>query len=227
MNFDLIKQIDKVVVSEGVTKHEKEVEKSLDLTIEEWKLLVKKIAILEKILKPLKEQVGVIEEALLPVAKEMEDQRRVINDAIITVKETTKATVKYKEVVTKALEIATNDQKAVLNETIDKLTTKSVSNKLNILEPEIADFLVTLNQHVTSDELLERLGEIEKLPRNIINKKKRAGTISEGLSDKVPSISKIFNDVKNLLSFAFKSVYKKLEKSKKSAENFAKVANEK
>ncbi len=227
MNFDLIKQIDKVVVSEGVTKHEKDVEKSLELTIEEWKLLVKKIAILEKILKPLKEQVGVIEEVLLPVAKEMDDQRRVINDAIITVKETSKATVKYKEVVTKALEIATNDQKAVLNETIDKLTTKSVSNKLNILEPEIADFLVTLNQHVTSDELLERLGEIEKLPRNIINKKKRAGTIAEGLSDKIPSISKIFNDVKNLLSFAFKSVYKKLEKSKKSAEYLSKVAKEK
>jgi hypothetical protein len=157
----------------------------------------------------------------------MEDQRRVINSAIITIKEGSKSTVKYKEVVTKALEIATTDQKAVLNETIDKLTSKSVSTKLNILEPEIADFLVTLNQHVTADELLERLGEIDKLPRNIINKKKREGKIAEGLSDKLPSIAKIFGDVKNILSFAFRSVYKKLEKSKKSADKLAQIAQEK
>ncbi len=223
----LIREIDTIVILEGVTQHEKEVEASLELTIEDWKLLVKKIAILEKILKPLKEQVSVIEEALTPVAQEMEDQRRVINSAIITVKENSKSTVKYKEVVTKALEIATADQKAVLNETIDKLTTRSVSTKLNILEPEIADFLIGLNQHVTSDELLDRLGEIEKLPRNIINKKKREGKIVEGVSDKLPSISKIFSDVKHLLSFAFKSVYKKLEKSKKSADKLVEVANKK
>lgn len=223
----LIREIDGIVILEGVTKHEKDVEASLELTIEDWKLLVKKIAILEKILKPLKEQVSVIEEALIPVAQEMEEQRRVINSAIITIKESSKSTIKYKEVVTKALEIATADQKSVLNETINKLTTKSVSTKLNILEPEIADFLVTLNQHVTADELLERLGDIDKLPRNIINKKKREGKIAEGLSDKLPSIAKIFSDVKNILSFAFKSVYKKLEKSKKSADKLAQVAQEK
>lgn len=201
----------------------------VEVAIERWKQLVKIQALLDKALAPVKKEIGSIEEFLTPVAKEAYKGIYTVNDSIVEYKTRSSTSVKYQQVVQKALEIANEEHRKTLEATIESVTTRGVSESVKLLDPELDKYLGEIKDAITGDDILERLGDLEKLPRNIINKKKRDGLLAESQVNEaiIPSIKKIFGDISRMLKLAANKVQRQLNKFTKAADKLAEaVASE-
>ncbi len=213
---------------EGIEKKEERQElavaqEKVEEAIDRWKQLVKIQALLDKALGPIKKEISSIEDFLTPVTKEAYKGIYKVNDSIVELKSRSTTSVKYQQVVQKALEIANEEHRKILEATIESVTTRGVSESVKLLDPELDKYLADIKDAITGDDILERLGDLEKLPRNIINKKKRDGLLGESQINEaiIPSIKKIFGDISRMLKLSFNKVQRQLNRFNKAADKFA------
>lgn len=208
--MDLIKTVNdehlKFIIESELTNVEEK--------IKEWRDISKQQAVFAAVVKMMGKRITELEAELLPFAKEMESQQAVIDTAIVAYKTKSSTSVKYKEGFTKALEISNKKQREILNEFIGTVTTKGTKEQIEIADPDLEEFLVKLGE-VSPEELADKLGDVSKLPRNIVNKKKREGDLQEDMVDIAASAVKklvsIFKVSLNRLKSKFKSSQKAAE----------------
>ena len=199
------KEVNAIVEAESMT---------MDERVKEWREIKKKQAVMLSVGKMMAERIKDLEDEMLPIIKHQENQQDVIDSAIVEFKSAATKGVKYKQVVEKALEISNSKQQAILTEFIDSVTNRGVSEKIAIADPELDIFLKSLKD-VDPDDILSKLGSIDRIPKNILNKKKREADLQEGITDKIKSgfkavagaIKKAFTSLKNKIKSGDKSTH--------------------
>lgn len=150
--------------------------------VQEWRGIKKQQAVFVAITKMMASRISELEADLLPYVKDIAEQQTVIDTAVVAYKTRNATSVKYQAAFAKALEISNKKQREVLQEFLTTVTTKDTKESVAIADPDLEEFLAKLSD-VSIDELADKIGDVSKLPRNIVNKKKREGEIQEGVAE--------------------------------------------
>lgn len=172
--------------------------------MKEWREISGELAIFSAIAKKMASRVSEIESALVPIVKEADGQKEVIDNAILEYSQSKgKKSVSYSDLWSEALKAVSEDQKAVLEaykETISKVGAGSES--LKIIDPKLQKTLAGLKKDMTVEELKMLLKEIVKLPENDLQEASIIARVREAIK---------------MVIEAFKPVQMLQNKAKKSA----------
>jgi exonuclease VII large subunit len=155
----------------------------------------------------------------------MDNQQDVIDNAVVQFKSRKTSSIKYEAAFQKALEISNKTQRKTLNEFLDSVTKKGVSEKVAVADPELEEFMKELKD-ITPEELVSKMGTLKNYPKQIKNKRKRdAKKTEEGMNEAVTEdVSKAIKSLVNAVKSAFGKLKRLLSQGDKAAENLMAVA---
>lgn len=187
------------------------VEDDLEKKFMDWQNFKRQYSVLVLVADKIATRISEIEKDLKDVTKGAANQQVTIDDAIVSYKTRGNTSVSYAKVYAKALEIATADQKAVLEAFKATVTSNSVTESLKIVDPKLEEFLLGLKS-VTVDVLLTKLQDIKEIPD------KAPDFVVNAQSESVVSaIKDIWKKVKASWNTVLSKLHTALSKGQKSA----------
>jgi hypothetical protein len=220
--MNMIKEMEGKLIDRIINEAKDPQDEAIKASIQEWKTMQKKLAVMEKMSKAIAARINELEAGFEEVIKGATDNKAVVDGAIIeyTQKKGNK-TVKYKEVVDYTLKMVNEAQKKVLEDFIGTVTSSpEIKNVLTVVDPDLEKFLIDL-KGIQGKDMVDKIEDaaragFERLPKQVANAKKRE--LKEGVADNIAKV------VKNLVSrfkTVFKNVFKSLSASEKAAKAFA------
>lgn len=137
--------------------------------VEEWIQLNKEMESIKQKIKVMVAKSDELEKKLLPVVKEMEGQRAIVNDSIVKFKERNITSPSYKSMFEVALTKVNEATKRILLEVQEQFTKRSTKQSLELDEGKFIDFLKSLwnninifKKSVSDLQKVANMGEIKE-----------------------------------------------------------------
>lgn len=220
--MNLIKEMEGKLLDQIINEAKSPQDEAIKASITEWKLLQKKLAVVNKIAKAVTSRITELETGFEEVIKGIDGNKTVVDGAIIEyTQKKGNTTVKYKEAVDYALKMVNEAQKKVLEDFVKSVTKSGeIKNVLAVVDPDLEKFLIDLSS-IDGTDMMDKIEDaaragFDRLPKQVANAKKRV--VKEGVGENIAKV------VKNLVSkfkTVFRSVFKSIDKSKKAADAFA------
>ena len=188
-------------------------EDALALSIQEWRALKKQLALVSEIAGVIGGRISELEVDMQQIMEDTAKTQQTVDGAVITISSRKSTSVKYKEVVDKALEISNSKIRAYLESFIkDVATNSSVKQVLAIKDPEMA--------HVMSDVTRADPAELVKMVKKLrtLPQRKSKNKVEESIAQ---SIKELFSKLHAHLL----SLFKRAADMVRSAESLEKAAN--
>lgn len=199
-------------------------DESIKEAITEWKLIKRKLAVIEKIGKALSTRIDSLEEKFDEVIADVDGNKAVVDGAILEyVKKKSNTTVKYKEVVDYSLKMVNEAQKKVIEMFIASVTKQgTITDVLAVTDPELEKYLLELKD-VTGDELMDKIevmarAGFDRIPKQVSNAKKRA--VKEGV---VKDIATLIKHAASGFRTMFSKFFTAMKASQKATDSFVKA----
>lgn len=179
---------------------------SVEEAIEEWRILKKRMATMEKLMKEMNERTGELEGVLEAYVGREEGLVTTVDSALVEFKERKgRKNIAYAQAVKLALTKLNKTGQKVLNEAVVEFTkTGASSTYVKVSDPELQNFLADLTE-VPSDELWDRIGPLERFPKNALRRLRKenieADIINERVGEKIKNaLSKFKNAISGFIS---------------------------
>jgi hypothetical protein len=222
--LNLIREIEGKLLDAMIAEGKSPEDESIKLEIQEWKLMKKKLAVVEKMSKALSGRIAELEKNFEEVIKGVDGNKAVIDGAILEyTQKKGNTTVKYKEAVDYALKMVNEAQKRVIEDFVTSVTKSGeIRNVLSITDPELEKYLIDLGDAKGGDmmskiETAARAG-FDRLPAQVKNAKKRV--VKEGVTD---NIAKVVKHLVSGFKRVFASFFKSMAKADKATASFLKA----
>lgn len=190
---------------------------SVDDAIDEWRVLKKRMATMERLMKEMANRTGELEDVLQAYVGREEGLVTTVDSALIEFKERKgKKSTAYAKAVNLALTKLNKQGQKILNEAVVQFTkTGAGSQFVKVSDPELQSFLSDLSE-VPSNELWDRIGPLERFPKNALRKLQKENLdkdiINERVSDTIKSaLSKFRNAFKSFVSKYITKSFDKLD----------------
>lgn len=220
--MNLIKEMEGKLLDQIINEAKSPQDEAIKASITEWKLLQKKLAVVNKIAKAVTSRITELETGFEEVIKGIDGNKTVVDGAIIEyTQKKGNTTVKYKEAVDYALKMVNEAQKKVLEDFVKSVTKSGeIKNVLAVVDPDLEKFLIDLSS-IDGTDMMDKIEDaaragFDRLPKQVANAKKRV--VKEGVGENIAKV------VKNLVSkfkTVFRSVFKSIDKADKAASAFA------
>lgn len=203
-----------MIVEQGI------VDPQVEKMFREWQGMKRRFAVLDLVARKVAARIGELEGDLTGFIKQTHEQQFMIDDALAQYNTKKHTSTKYASVFKKALEIATADQKKILEEYKEAQTTRSVIDSVKIVDPNLESFLTSLNKMPT-DQLLGLMKDVQDIP-DVVPKTSKAWEPTEQMSRKTEGV---FSSMISKIKAGFKSLISALSGGQKSASNLLQVAS--
>lgn len=188
-------------------------EDALALSIQEWRALKKQLALVTEIAGVIGDRITELEVDMQQVMEDTAKTVQTIDGAVLTINSRKSTSVKYKEVVEKAMEISNSKIRAYLETFIkDVATNTSTKQVLAVKDPEMAHAV----SDVTRADPAELVKMVKKLRMLPARKNKKA--VQE-------SIAQTVKELFSKLHAHLLSLFKRAADMVRSAEKLEKAAN--
>lgn len=189
--------------------------------MKEWRELSIEKTLFELLFKKMAARTSEIEDVLMPIVRDADNQKEVIDNAIVEYKSRTGVTsYPYSDLWAQALKTVNEDQKAVLEayqETMKK--TGKLSESLKFCDPKMEKILAGVNKDLTIEELKAILVKIAKLPDHQSDADLKEGSILDHLRSAIRALKAVFKplQVANTKANASAAALMKIAKKKPEA----------
>lgn len=188
-------------------------EDALALSIQEWRALKKQLALVTEIAGVIGDRITELEVDMQQVMEDTAKTVQTVDGAVLTINSRKSTSVKYKEVVEKAMEISNSKIRAYLETFIkDVATNTSTKQVLAVKDPEMAHAV----SDVTRADPAELVKMVKKLRMLPARKNKKA--VQE-------SIAQTVKELFSKLHAHLLSLFKRAGDMVRSAEKLEKAAN--
>lgn len=182
--------------------------------MKEWRELSTEMELFNLLAKKMGSRVKEIESTLLPIVKAAENQKEVIDNAIIEFKSRKGTTsYPYSTLFEEALKIATDDQRDQLEafkESVKKIGEDSES--LKFCDPKMEKALAGISAKSTIEDLKARLVQVVKLPDH---QGLEEGSVLDHIRLAIKKIKLVFKGMHGVVKKASASADRLLEVAKK------------
>lgn len=162
--------------------------------MKEWRELSTEMELFGLLAKKMGARVKEIETTLLPIVKAAENQKEVIDNAIVEYKTRSGSTTyPYSAMWEEALKIATEDQKALLEKfkkSVEKVG--AASESLSVCDPKMEKALAGISAKSSIEEIKARVVKIVKLPDD---QSLEEGYVLDHVRSAIKAIKEIFKEV--------------------------------
>lgn len=210
--LQMIKEMEGRILDAVLAEGKSPQDESIKAAIAEWKLMKKKMAVIEKMSKAISDRIGELEAGFEEVVKQADGNTAVVDGAILEyTQKKGNTTVKYKEVVDYTLKMVNEAQKEVIEKFITTVTKSGeIRNVLSVTDPALAKYLIDLKD-AGGDEMMSKIEKqartgFDRLPKQVLGDKKK---LKEGVGDNVAKVVKsLVAKFKSLFGGYFKAVTK-------------------